>query len=171
MTFVRTVALVTLLVGCGVKSGAALVGPTSNESSISTGASDQSGTELSLEMSVEAAAITQKFYEEYLTCMADPPGMEAGNVGGHCQSHNSFATTLLPANLEIGGISAAGADPITCAQSFPISFRVVAVPFDDSTQAESNVIEKFSMGEITIKVKLTNSPGELRVDNIICPAP
>ena len=75
--------------------------------------------------SAEAVVIvTKAFYDEYMDCMTNPPAEAIGQVGNWCSSNNSNATSNFPANLEAGGVAEAGADPIVCAQSFPMSYIV-----------------------------------------------
>ena len=117
--------------------------------------------------------VTKAFYDEYMDCMTNPPAEAIGQVGNWCSSNNSNATTNFPANLEAGGIAEAGADPIVCAQSFPMSYKVK----DDATynSAEKTgkafVAEQFGSGELVLTALLSGVNDKLLVDNIVCPIP
>jgi len=111
-----------------------------------------------------------QFYAEYMGCMTTPPTQAAGEVGGYCQSHNSYATPELPAHLAAGGVSAAGADPVVCAQSFPMSFTVSATSFDANQGGKATVVEKFGASDLSVTVVVTDASGAMLVDNIVCPA-
>ena len=117
--------------------------------------------------------VTKAFYDEYMNCMTNPPAEAIGQVGNWCSSNNSNATSNFPANLEAGGVAAAGADPIVCAQSFPMSYKVK----DDATynSAEKTgkafVAEQFGSGELVLTVLLSGINDKLLVDNIVCPVP
>ena len=124
--------------------------------------------------SAEAVVIvTQAFYDEYVDCMTNPPAEAIGQVGNWCSSNNSNATANFPANLETGGVAAAGADPIVCAQSFPMSYNVR----DDATYESAKktgtafVVEQFGSGELVLTVLLSGAGDRLLVDNIVCPVP
>lgn len=124
--------------------------------------------------SAEAVVIvTQAFYDEYMNCMTNPPAAAIGQVGNWCSSNNSNATSNFPANLEAGGVAAAGADPIVCAQSFPISYKVE----NDATYSSSEkngsalVTEKFGSGDLVLTALLSGASEKLLVDNILCPVP
>jgi len=124
--------------------------------------------------SAEAVAkVTQAFYDEYMNCMTTPPTQAAGQVGNWCASNNSNATPSFPANLEAGGVAAAGADPIVCAQSFPMSYKVETNA--SYSAAEKNgtafVTEKFGASDLTLSALLTGADGKLLVYNIVCPVP
>ena len=117
--------------------------------------------------------VTQAFYDEYMNCMTTPPTQAAGQVGNWCASNNSNATPSFPANLEAGGVAAAGADPIVCAQSFPMSYKVETNA--SYSAAEKNgtafVTEKFGASDVTLTALLTGADGKLLVYNIVCPVP
>lgn len=116
--------------------------------------------------------VTQAFYDEYMDCMTNPPTEAIGQVGNWCSSNNSNATSSFPANLAAGGIAEAGADPIVCAQSFPMSYEVR----DDASYSNSEksgtafVTEEFGSGELVLTVLLSGAGDKLLVDNIDCPA-
>ncbi len=112
-----------------------------------------------------------QFYNEYMSCMTTPPTEAAGEVGGYCQSHNSYATPELPAHLAAGGVSAAGADPVVCAQSFPMSLSVDSTSFDANHGGKAIVVEKFGAGDVSVDVVMTDASGAMLVDNIVCPTP
>jgi hypothetical protein len=105
--------------------------------------------------------------------MTNPPAEAIGQVGNWCSSNNSNATVNFPANLETGGVAAAGADPIVCAQSFPMSYNVR----DDATYESAKktgtafVAEQFGSGELVLTVLLSGAGDRLLVDNIVCPVP
>ena len=121
----------------------------------------------------EVILVTQAFYDEYMDCMTNPPAEATGQVGNWCSSNNSNATSSFPANLEAGGIAEAGADPIVCAQSFPMSYKVK----DDATYSTSEktgtafVVEQFGSGELVLTALLSGAGDKLLVDNIVCPVP
>ena len=122
--------------------------------------------------SAEAVVIvTKAFYDEYIEFMTNPPAEAIGQVGNWCSSNNSNATSNFPANLEAGGVAEAGADPIVCAQSFPMSYIVE----DNATYSSSEktgkafVTEQFGSGEIMLTVLLSGAGDKLLVENIVCP--
>ena len=118
-------------------------------------------------------SVTQAFYDEYMDCMTNPPAAAAGQVGNWCASNNSNASSSFPANLIAGGVAEAGADPIVCAQSFPMSYKVK----DDATYSVSEktgkafVAEQFGSGELVLTALLSGANDKLLVDNIVCPVP
>jgi len=102
--------------------------------------------------------------------MTTPPAEAKDHVGDYCQSHNSNATDALPANLKRGGVSDAGADPIVCAQNFPMSYSVHLGRLDSSGRGQAVVIEKFGAGSrVIIHADLQNNSGKFLIDNIVCP--
>ena len=115
--------------------------------------------------------VTQAFYDEYMDCMTNPPAEAIGQVGNWCASNNSNATSNFSANLEAGGVAEAGADPIVCAQSFPMSYKVK----DDATYSTAEktgtafVSEQFGSGELVVTALLSGENDKLLVDNIVCP--
>jgi hypothetical protein len=105
--------------------------------------------------------------------MTMPPTQAAGQVGNWCANNNSNASSTFSANLEAGGVAQAGADPIVCAQSFPMSFKVqedatYSVPEKSGT---AFVVEQFGSGELVLTVLLNGTSDKLLVDNIVCPVP
>jgi hypothetical protein len=123
-------------------------------------------------MQAKVSSVTKAFYDEYSNCMTNPPTEAAGQVGNYCADHNSHATPALPANLVAGGVSEAGADPIVCAQNFPMSYSVTSATYDSATSTgEATLTEKFGSIDEPIQVKLRYSSSNLLVDNIICPKP
>jgi hypothetical protein len=118
-------------------------------------------------------SVTQAFYDEYMECMTNPPAEAIGQVGNWCSSNNSNASASFPANLEAGGVAAAGADPIVCAQSFPMSYKAK----DDATYnsaektGKASVAEQFGSGELELTALLSGANDKLLVDNIVCPVP
>ena len=118
-------------------------------------------------------SVTKAFYDEYMGCMTNPPAEAIGQVGNWCSNNNSNATSSFPANLEAGGVAEAGADPIVCAQSFPMSYKVR----DDATYNSADktgkafVAEQFGSGELVLTVLLSGINDKLLVDNIVCPVP
>lgn len=116
--------------------------------------------------------VAKTFFDEYLNCMTNPPTAAQGQVGDYCQGHNSQATSSLTDNLVAGGVAAAGADPIVCAQAFPISYLVTTANYNSATsQGQATVTEKFGSSDVLVKVALTNATGKMLVDNIVCPVP
>ena len=143
---------------------------TPSESSTVTATASPPETSFSKEAVI---LVTKAFYDEYLDCMTNPPTQAAGQVGNWCASNNANTTTNFPANLEAGGVAEAGADPIVCAQSFPMSYEVR----DDSSYSHSEkqgtafVVEQFGSGELALTVLLNGEGDKLLVDNIVCPSP
>ncbi len=114
-------------------------------------------------------AKTKSFFDEYMLCMTKPPAEAKDYVGDYCQSHNSNATQSLPANLKLGGVSDAGADPILCAQNVPESFSVGMGFLDPEGVGNVMVIQNFSSdSKVFVNVRLQNDSGEYLVDNIQC---
>ena len=124
--------------------------------------------------SAEAVVIvTKAFYDEYMDCMTNPPAEAIGQVGNWCSSNNSNATSNFPANLEAGGVAEAGADPIVCAQSFPMSYIVEGNATYSSSEKTGTafVSEQFGSGELVLTALLSAANDKLLVDNIVCPVP
>jgi hypothetical protein len=117
--------------------------------------------------------VTQAFYDEYMDCMTNPPAAAEGQVGNWCSSNNSNATSSFPANLAAGGIAEAGADPIVCAQSFPMSYKVEtdASYSNSEKRGTAFVTEEFGSGELVLTALLSGAGDKLLVDNIVCPVP
>jgi hypothetical protein len=117
--------------------------------------------------------VTQAFYDEYMECMTNPPTEAIGQVGDWCSSNNSNATSSFPANLAAGGIAEAGADPIVCAQSFPMSYKVETdASYSNSEKSGTAfVTEEFGSGELVLTALLSGAGDKLLVDNIVCPLP
>lgn len=154
-------ATIAVLALTACSSNSTMVDPTSTASPPETS------------FSVEAVIlVTQAFYDEYMECMTNPPAEAAGQVGNWCASNNSNATSSFPANLAAGGIAEAGADPIVCAQSFPMSYKVET----DASYSNSDKVgkaylsEQFGSGELVLTVLLSGAGDKLLVDNIDCPA-
>jgi|GEM_PF-1632765 len=166
-----SLAFITAFALTACASNSANVDPTYSPTDTPTSAS-ASPPETSF--SAEAVImVTQAFYDEYMNCMTTPPTQASGQVGNWCASNNSNATPSFPANLEAGGVAAAGADPIVCAQSFPMSYKVETNA--SYSAAEKNgtafVTEKFGASDITLTALLTGADGKLLVNNIVCPVP
>jgi hypothetical protein len=126
----------------------------------------------SADMQTEVSSATTAFYDEYSNCMTNPPKEAQGEVGNYCASHNSQATPSLPANLVAGGVAQAGADPIVCAQNFPISYSVTSSEFNSGTNSGvASLTEKFGAGDVVITVELRYESNKMLVDNIVCPKP
>lgn len=156
-------AAVLLLAGCANSTSEPTGSPVASISS-----SPSSGDNLKTKVS----SVTKAFYDEYSNCMINPPAEANDQVGEYCSSHNSQATTVLPANLEAGGVAAAGADPIVCAQNFPISYSVTSSEFDSETgNGVAALTEKFGASDVVITVKLRYESNKMLVDNIVCPKP
>jgi hypothetical protein len=115
--------------------------------------------------------VTQAFYDEYMDCMTNPPAAAEGQVGNWCSSNNSNATSSFLANLAAGGIAEAGADPIVCAQSFPMSYKVETdASYSNSEKSGTAfVTEEFGSGELVLTALLSGAGDKLLVDNIVCP--
>jgi len=116
--------------------------------------------------------VTQAFYDEYMDCMTNPPAAAEGQVGNWCSSNNSNATSSFPANLAAGGIAEAGADPIVCAQSFPMSYKVETdASYSNSEKSGTALVtEEFGSGKLVLTILLSGAGDKLLVDNIDCPA-
>ena len=161
--FSYLVAGVLVLAGCTNST------PGPSSSPVSSVTSSPSASE---QMKTKVSSVTKAFYDEYSNCMINPPAEANDQVGEYCSSHNSQATTVLPANLEAGGVAAAGADPIVCAQNFPISYSVTSSEFDSETgNGVAALTEKFGASDVVITVKLRYESNKMLVDNIVCPKP
>lgn len=165
------VAAIAILALTACSTNSENVSPTSSATDMPTSATASPPiTSFSAEAVI---SVTQAFYDEYMDCMTNPPAEAIGQVGNWCASNNSNATSSFPANLEAGGIAEAGADPIVCAQSFPMSYKVR----DDATynSAEKTgkafVSEQFGSGELVLSALLSGANDKLLVDNIVCPVP
>lgn len=110
------------------------------------------------------------FFQGYLDCMTDPPAAATGKVGDYCQANNGFATGNLPANLEAGGVAAAGADPITCGQNPPNGFDVEAVTISGDT-ARAVVVAGYQPEPLEIRLSIVAAADGPLVDDVRCPAP
>jgi hypothetical protein len=157
------VAAVLVLAGCANSKPE----PTSSPIVIVT-----SSPSASEDMTAKVSSVTKAFYDEYSNCMTNPPTEAAGQVGNYCADHNSHATPALPANLVAGGVAEAGADPIVCAQNFPISYSVTSSEFNSGTNSGvASLTEKFGASDVVITVKLRFESNKMLVDNIVCPKP
>ena len=149
--------------------GIALLTACTTQSPSATPSGTASPPEISFS-SDAVAKVAQAFYDEYLNCMTNPPAEATGQVGNWCASNNSHESPGFPANLEAGGVAAAGADPIVCAQSFPISYSVSDANYEPVGKSGTAIItEKFGSGDLKVAVILINQSKQLIVDNIICP--
>lgn len=111
------------------------------------------------------------FYQNYESCLKNPPAQAAGRVSEYCQENTGLTTAAFVGNLAKGGIAAKGADPIFCAQSVPES-KLVSTDFQvKNSQATGFMNEKFGPNEIKVQVELVNEKGVWKVDNVICPLP
>jgi len=157
------VAVVLLLAGCTNSK------PEPTSSPVVSITSSPSASE---EMQAKVSSTTTAFYDEYSNCMTNPPKEAQGQVGNYCADHNPNATAALPANLVAGGVAQAGADPIVCAQSFPISYSVTSSEFDSATNTGvASLTEKFGASDVVITVELRYESNKMLVDNIVCPKP
>lgn len=166
-----SLAVITTFALTACASNSANVDPTVSPTDTPTSASaSPPETSFSAEAVVK---VTQAFYDEYMNCMTTPPTQAAGQVGNWCASNNSNATPSFPANLEAGGVAAAGADPIVCAQSFPMSYKVETNASYSAVEKNGTafVTEKFGASDLTLTASLTGADGKLRVYNIVCPVP
>lgn len=108
------------------------------------------------------------FYQRYLYCMKNPPEEAMGKVSEYCQNNTGLTTNSFQANIDKGGISKAGADPILCGQNPPEKVTVAkTLPAKNSAL----VIEKFGEMSIQITSVLKNIDGKWLIDNIVCPKP
>lgn len=114
--------------------------------------------------------VATNFYTAYQTCLTTPPEEALGQVSNYCQIHTGYTTSNFEKNLETGGVAAAGADPILCAQNIPE--KVSAKGLNDETPTSARVSMEFQFGELTQlnTVDLVNEDGKWKVDNVVCPA-
>ena len=155
-------ATIAVLALTACSSNSTMVGPTATASPPETSYSTEA-----------VILVTQAFYDEYMDCMTNPPAAAEGQVGNWCSSNNSNATSSFPANLAAGGIAEAGADPIVCAQSFPMSYKVETdASYSNSEKSGTAfVTEEFGSGELVLTTLLSGAGDKLLVDNIVCPVP
>jgi len=160
-----------LLAGCSSKDSAMPTTSPTSTASLTASATPTASPMDTASWPTDIQAKTKAFYDEYMLCMTKPPAEAKDHVGDYCQSHNSNATSTLPANLERGGVSSAGADPIVCAQNFPMSYTVNLGFLDSKGQGRAIVIEKFGAGSrVLIDATLLNTSGKFLVDNLTCAA-
>jgi len=166
---VLSLGLGVLLAGCSSKDGAT---PTASPTSTASLTPSQSSTASPAETAswpTDIQVRTRAFYDEYMLCMTKPPVGAKDHVGTYCQSHNSNATNDFPANLKRGGVSDAGADPVVCAQSFPMSYSVNLGYLDSKGRGQTIVIEKFGAGSrVLVNATLLHASGKFLVDNLSC---
>ncbi len=115
--------------------------------------------------------IVKSFYQNYDDCMKNPPAKAKGQVSIYCQNNSGLTTPDFQSNLDEGGTSKAGADPIYCAQNPAESVSVDDVKISGN-QSTGLISETF--GEIKlkdIKVELLNNGESWKIDNLICPKP
>jgi hypothetical protein len=116
----------------------------------------------------ELLTTVNNFYQEYQSCMANPPNQAEGSVSTWCQANNSFATKDFAKNLANGGVAKAGADPILCAQNPPQSVKAETVTDPNTVK----VVEQFGVGvNVNITVNLVTEKNQPKVNNITCPTP
>ena len=155
---------IALLTACAAQS------PSATPSGTTTPSGTASPPEISFS-SDAVSKVAQTFYDEYMSCMTTPPSQAAGQVGNWCANNNSQESPGFPANLEAGGVSAAGADPIVCAQSFPMSYSVGDGNYSAASKSGTAIVtEKFGSGDLKLTVKLIKQDNQLVVDNIVCPS-
>jgi hypothetical protein len=118
-----------------------------------------------------ALGVAQNFYTAYQNCLQNPPEQAIGQVSTYCQANTGFTTQNFVKNLETGGVAAAGADPILCAQNTPE--KIEAQSMSEQTLLTARVNVNLIFGEMTQtnKVDLINEDGVWKVDNIMCPQP
>ena len=149
--------------------GIALLTACTTQSPSTTPSGTASPPELSFS-SDAVAKVAQAFYDEYLNCMTIPPAEATCQLGNWCSSNNSHEGPGFLANLEAGGVAAAGADPIVCAQSFPMSYSASEGNYSVASKSgTATVTEKFGSGVLKVTVKLVKQDSQLIVDNIVCP--
>jgi hypothetical protein len=109
-------------------------------------------------------------YTTYQKCMTTPPKQAIGQVSTYCQANNAYTSADFISNLKKGGVAAAGADPITCAQNTVQNTRVGTI---NPQQKTAEVIESFGdpATDVKIKVSLVKVENAWKVDNVICPLP
>lgn len=115
--------------------------------------------------------VATNFYSAYESCLTTPPQEAAGEVSQYCQTHTGLTSSNFAANLETGGVAAAGADPILCAQNVPEAIKAQAVQDETPTSARVSMQLKFGETNQTNSVDLVNEDGNWKVDNIVCPTP
>jgi hypothetical protein len=158
-----------LLAGCSSKDGATPSASPTPTASLTASAMPTASPMDTASWPTEIQAKTKAFYDEYMLCMTKPPVEAKDHVGDYCQSHNSNATKDLPANLKRGGVSDAGADPVVCAQSFPMSYSVNLGFLDSKGRGQAIVSEKFGAGSrVLVSATLLNDSGTFLVDNLTC---
>lgn len=115
--------------------------------------------------------VINDFYENYESCLKNPPAQAAGRISVYCQNNSELATVDFGGNLEKGGVAKSGADPVFCAQSMPETRNVSSDFQVKNDKATGFMEEKFGSNEIKVQVELINEKGIWKVDNVICPAP
>lgn len=113
----------------------------------------------------------ENFYNKYDSCMKNPPSEATGRVSEYCQNNTGMTTAAFAANLEKGGTSKAGADPIFCSQNPPESIKASSDFQVYNDKATGFVVEKFGTSQIKAQVELIKDNGVWKIDNIACPVP
>lgn len=113
--------------------------------------------------------ITSNFYNNYDSCLKNPPAQAAGKVSEYCQNNTGVTSATFEENLAKGGTAKAGADPIVCAQNLPESVAVNPDTQIIDDKAVAFVSERFGSTQIKIQVILVKENGSWLIDNIICP--
>lgn len=128
-------------------------------------------TESSALDTAAVSEVTSNFYKEYDSCMKNPPAAAAGKVSVYCQNNSGLTTAAFAANLDKGGTSKAGADPIFCAQNPPESITVNPDTQITADKAVAYISEVFGQMQIKIQADLLKYGDTWKIDNIICPLP
>lgn len=111
----------------------------------------------------------QNFYDAYEMCMKTPPPAAEGRVTQYCIQHNEFGFTSLVNNLDKRGTTAAGGDPIYCAQNPPQSIKAQNFLTDADNNTIVNLIESYGPGEQRLQIKITLEDNKWKVSDVICP--
>lgn len=115
--------------------------------------------------------VTTNFYMTYQDCLSNPPEAAAGQASTYCQANSGLTSQNFVSNLETGGVAAAGADPILCAQNVPEKITAKSINEETMTSARVSVDVVFGSVTQTNIVDLTNEDGSWKVDNVVCPTP
>ena len=118
------------------------------------------------EMKVAADA----FYAEYVDCLTNPPAEAKDRVSVWCQQHNSYGAAELYENLVKGGVAAAGADPVACAQDLPRSFTAVKAGVSNRMYGWVRVEADFST-RLIIGLRMRQGFDHPIVTMVNCPIP
>ena len=111
------------------------------------------------------------FFQGYLDCMTNPPAAAVGMVGTYCQGHSAYATTDMPAHVEVHGVAAANADPITCSQNPSDQFSVDTPTVLSPSSGTAIIVEQYNPAPVLIGLDMVKVSGKVLVDDVHCPVP